>query len=49
MADKLGPLSDGSPRDASKMESRSLASLKVGLVLTLIAIGIVLYWSGLVG
>ena len=48
MADKLGPLSDGSPRDASKMESRSLASLKVGLVLTLIAIGIVLYWSGLV-
>jgi hypothetical protein len=46
MADKLDPLSDRSPRDASKMGSH--ASLYVGLVLAVIAIGIVLYWSGMV-
>ena len=48
MADKLGPLSDGSPRDARKMGSNSHASLYVGLVLAVIAIVIVLYWSGVV-
>ena len=48
MADKLGPLSDGSPRDASKMGSNSHTSLYVGLVLAVITIGIVLYWSGMV-
>ena len=42
MADNL---SDGLPRDQG---SKSHASLYVGLVLTLIAIGIVLYWSGVV-
>jgi hypothetical protein len=44
MADKLGPLSDGSPRDASKMGSNSHASLYVGLVLAAIVIGFALYW-----
>ena len=48
MADKLDPLSDGSPRDASKMGSNSHTSLYVGLVLAVITIGIVLYWSGMV-
>ena len=37
MADKLGPLSDGSPRDASKMVSRM--SMYVGLGLAAIVIG----------
>lgn len=44
MADKLGPLSDGSPRDASKMVSNSHVSLYVGLVLAAIVIGFALYW-----
>ena len=48
MADKLGPLSDGSPRDAGKMGISSHASLYVGLVLAVIATIIVLYWSGVV-
>ena len=48
MADKLGPLSDGSPRDASKMGSNSHVSIYVGLVLLAIAVGFALYWSGMV-
>jgi hypothetical protein len=47
MADKLGPLSDGSPRDASKMGSNSHVSLYVGLVLAAIVIGFALYWFGI--
>ena len=48
MADKLGPLSDGSPRDASKMGSNSHVSIFVGLVLLAIVVGFALYWSGMV-
>ena len=48
MADKLGPISDGSPRDASKMGSNSHVSIYVGLVLLAIAVGFALYWSGMV-
>lgn len=48
MADKLDHLSDGSPRDASKMGSNSHVSLYVGLLLAAIAIGFALYWSGMV-
>jgi hypothetical protein len=44
MADKLGPLSDGSPRDASKMVSNSHMSLYVGLALAVIVIACALYW-----
>jgi multisubunit Na+/H+ antiporter MnhC subunit len=44
MADKLGPLSDGSPRDASKMVSNSHRYLYGGLVLAAIVIGFALYW-----
>jgi multisubunit Na+/H+ antiporter MnhC subunit len=44
MADKLGPLSDGSPRDASKMGSNSHVYLYVALVLAAIVIGFALYW-----
>lgn len=44
MANKLGPLSDGTPRDPSKMGSNSHASLYVVLFLAAIAIGVVLYW-----
>ena len=48
MADKLGPISDGSPRDASKMGSNSHVSIFVGLVLLAIVVGFALYWSGMV-
>jgi hypothetical protein len=48
MADKLGPLSDGTPRDPSKMGSDSHASLYVVVFLAAIAIGVVLYWFALV-
>jgi hypothetical protein len=47
MADELGPLSDRTPRDASKMGSNSRTSLYVGLALALIGLVIVLYWSGM--
>jgi hypothetical protein len=47
MADKLGPLSDGSPRDASKMVSNSRMSMYVGLGLAAIVIGFALYWSSM--
>ena len=48
MADKLGPISDGSPRDASKKGSNSHVSIFVGLVLLAIVVGFALYWSGMV-
>ena len=48
MANKLGPISDGSPRDASKMGSNSHVSIFVGLVLLAIVVGFALYWSGMV-
>ena len=48
MADKLGPISDGSPRDARKMGSNSHVSIFVGLVLLAIVVGFALYWSGMV-
>jgi hypothetical protein len=44
MADKLGPLSDGAPRDASQMGSNSHTSLYVGLTLAVIVIGFALYY-----
>jgi hypothetical protein len=47
MADKLGPLSDGTPRDASKMGSTSHAYLYVGLALAAIVVGLALYWYGM--
>jgi hypothetical protein len=47
MADKLGPLSDGTPRDASKMGSTSHVYLYAGLVLAAIVIGAALYWYGM--
>jgi hypothetical protein len=47
MAEKFGPLSDRTPRDASKMGSNSYTSLYVGVVLAAIAIVIVLYWTGM--
>jgi hypothetical protein len=48
MADKLDNLSDGTPRDASKMGSNSHVSLYVGLLLAAIVVGFALYWSGMV-
>ena len=47
MADKLGPLSDKTPRDASKMASNSHTSLYVGVAIGVIGLVIVLYWAGL--
>ena len=47
MADKLGPFSDGSPRDASKMGSNRHVSLYVGLLLAAIVLGLAIYWSGM--
>jgi len=47
MADKLGPLSDRTPRDASHMGSNSHVSLYVGAVVVALIIGAVLiYWYG---
>ena len=47
MADQLGPLSDKTPRDASKMVSNSYASLYVGAAIALIGgLLIALYWAG---
>ena len=48
MADKLNKLSDGAPRDASKMGSNSHVSLYVGLLLIAVVIGLAVYWFGLV-
>ncbi len=48
MADKLNNLSDGTPRDASKMGSDTPVSLYVGLVLAAIAIGFAFYWFDMV-
>ena len=47
MADKLGPLSDKKPRDASKMGSNSHTSIYVGAALGALAVVIVLYWAGI--
>ncbi|HEY8273228.1 MAG TPA: hypothetical protein VIG56_01665 [Pseudolabrys sp.] len=47
MADNLGPLSDKTPRDASKMGSNDHMSLYVGAALAIIGIVIVLYWAGM--
>jgi hypothetical protein len=45
MADKLGPLSDRTPRDASQMGSNSHVALYVGALVVAIIIGAVLvYW-----
>ena len=44
MADKLGPPTDRTPRDASKMGSNRFTSLYVGAVLSIIGLVIVLYW-----
>ena len=46
MADKLGPLSDKTPRDASKMGSNDHTSLYVGASIAVIGLAIVLYWAG---
>ena len=46
MADEIGPLSDTTPRDASKMGGNSHTSLYVGVALGVIAMVIVLYWAG---
>ena len=48
MADKLNNLSDGTPRDASKMGGNTHVSVYVGLLLAAIAIGLALYWFGVV-
>ena len=48
MADDLGPLSDGKPRDASKMGTSSHTTLYVGLLIAAIVVGIALYWFGIV-
>ena len=47
MADKLGPLTDRTPRDTSKMESNRDTSLYVGATLAIIGLVIVLYWVGM--
>ena len=47
MTNKLGPLSDKTPRDPSKMGSNSHTSLYIGL-LAAIVIGFVLYWFGII-
>ena len=47
MADKLGPLTDRTPRDASKMGSNRFTSLYVGATLAIIGLVIVLYWAGM--
>jgi hypothetical protein len=46
MADKLGPLTDRTPGDASKMGSNRFTSLYVGATLAIIGFVIVLYWVG---
>jgi hypothetical protein len=46
MADQLGPLSDKTPRDATKMGSNDYTSLYVGAALAVIGLGLVLYWAG---
>jgi hypothetical protein len=46
MADKLGPLSDKTPRDASKMGSNDHTSLYVGAALAVVGLVVVLYWAG---
>ena len=48
MADKLGPLSDKTPRDASQMGSNSHTPTYVAVALAAIALVIVLYWSGMI-
>ena len=47
MADKIGPLSDRTPRDASKMGDNSYTSLYVGVALAVIGLVIVLFWAGM--
>ena len=47
MADKLGPLTDRTPRDASKMGSNRFTSLYVGATFAIIGLVIVLYWAGM--
>ena len=47
MADEIGPLSDKTPRDASKMGSNDRVSLYVGVALAIIGLVIVLYWAGM--
>jgi hypothetical protein len=47
MADEIGPLSDKTPRDASKMGSNDYTSLYVGMAIVLIGLVIVLYWAGI--
>ena len=47
MADEIGPLSDKTPRDASKMGSNDHTSLYVGAALGVIAMVVILYWAGL--
>ena len=46
MADEIGPLSNKTPRDASKMGSNDHTSIYVGAVLAIIGLAIVLYWAG---
>jgi hypothetical protein len=46
MADQIGPLSDKTPRDPSKMGSNDHTSLYVGAALAVIGLGIILYWAG---
>lgn len=48
MADKVGPLSDKTPRDPSKMGSNDHTSIYVGAVLAIIGLAIVLYWAGVI-
>ena len=47
MADQLGPLSDKTPRDASKMGSNDHTSVYVGVALGIIGLALILYWAGL--
>jgi hypothetical protein len=47
MADKLGPLTGRTPRDASKMGTNRYPSLYVGVTLAIIGLVIVLYWAGM--
>ena len=47
MAYKLRPLSDKTPRDASKMGSTDHTSLYVGAALAIIGLVVVLYWAGM--
>jgi len=49
MADKLGPLSDHTPRDASKMGSNRHTYLYVGLVIAAVVLCLALYWMGAAG